>query len=297
MIHEAHACEMLLRVNILTCFPGETRDDLQQTCAFVREHAFAIDDLAPSSFYLTSDSPIGRRPERYGIVLRGPRELRGDHRFRKSPDSLQYDEIGGYSWEERQPMLDESESLVRSAWRDGREGVGFTGSLGPTTMLALRRRCATKREIVELLRGEPRATRTVACDVVPREPLVAKLIAPSHPSPALERVFELAADRLRFAAAARLSHGSTAHVVLFPDGGSYFFRGSVARGAGGRPRSIAIEETLAAPDGGVADDLRGRALRPGIRLDGARIAAALGAFALLSFRMERAAATDDEEAT
>ncbi|MCZ7679065.1 MAG: radical SAM protein [Sandaracinaceae bacterium] len=119
MVREAHACEMLLRVNILTCFPGETQGDLMQTRDWVREHAFAIDDLAPSSFYLTADSPVGRRPERFGVHLRGPRPLDGEQRFRKSPDSLTYDEIDGYTWEEREATLEQSEELVRSAWREG----------------------------------------------------------------------------------------------------------------------------------------------------------------------------------
>ncbi|MFT3769688.1 MAG: aldo/keto reductase [Minicystis sp.] len=152
MIREAHRCEMLLRVNILTCFPGETAADLDQTCAWLEEHAFAIDDLAPSSFYLTADSPLGRHPERYGIVLRGPRVLRGTTKFRKSPDSLMYDEIGGMTWEEREPMLAESEERARSAWMRGRGALGRSSGFAPATMLGLRRRFATKDDLYATLR-------------------------------------------------------------------------------------------------------------------------------------------------
>lgn len=283
MVREAHACEMLLRVNILTCFPGETRGDLMQTCDWVREHAFAIDDLAPSSFYLTADSPVGRRPERFGVRLRGPRPLDGEQRFRKSPDSLTYDEIDGYTWEEREATLEESEELVRSAWREGRRALGYAGPLGPTTMLALRRRFATKREICELWAGpreEPRAEPAAAAPA-----LTAALIAPRRGGAALARALSRSFERALPSMAGRLAPGATAYALLFADGSSFFFRGSVVRDARDRPRSITIEEALGPAHGPAAGDERAVALRAGAKLDAAGVAA-LGRVAVLGFRVE-----------
>jgi aryl-alcohol dehydrogenase-like predicted oxidoreductase len=151
-VREAHRCEILLRVNILTCYPGETEDDLALTCRWLEENAFAIDDLAPSSFYLTADSPIGRNLARHGLVSRGPRALHGVTKFRKSPDSLAYDEVGGLRWEEREPLLAESEERVRRAWLAGRAAVGRPSGFAPAPMLGLRRRFATKDEMYATLR-------------------------------------------------------------------------------------------------------------------------------------------------
>lgn len=170
MIREAHACEILLRVNILTCFPGETDDDLEETCRWVEEHAACIDDLAPSSFYLTADSPLGRHPERYGIVVRGARELRGPTKFRKAPDSLTYDEIGGLRWEEREPLLAESEERVRRAYARGRAAVDRPSAMAPSTMLGLRRRFAKKSELYTAIRRWQAAP---AIDVTRSPPAIA----------------------------------------------------------------------------------------------------------------------------
>jgi len=282
MVRNAHACEMMLRINILTCFPGETWAELDETCAWVREHAFAIDDLAPSSFYLTSDSPIGRHPERFGIVLRGSRALAGPNRFRKSPDSLAYDEVEGYSWEEREPMLDASEAQVRAAWEQGRAGHGSSGALSPSTMLALRRRFATKREIHEYLAGPPAPEEADAPRV---EPLTAHLVSPRRPAPALERIFTLAFEEVLPTIASHLAPDATAHALLFPDGSSCFFRGSVVRDARDHAHSITLDERLGAVAGPAARDARAMALHSGARLDADAIKSTLGHVAVLTFRV------------
>ena len=290
MVREAHACEMLLRVNILTCFPGETEDELAETCAWVREHAFAIDDLAPSSFYLTADSPIGRRPERFGIVLRGARSLSGRNRFRKSPDSLAYDEVDGYSWEERAQMLDASEAQVRAAWNEGRAGNRFSGALSPSTMLAMRRRFATKREIHEYLSPQKPEARV---EMEQRaEPLTAHLVSPRRPAPALERVFALAFEEALPSIASRLVPDATAHALLFPDGSFCFFRGSIVRDSREQARAITVDERLGAVVGPAARDARAAALNSGARLGAGAIRSTLGRVLVLSFKVSTRAESE-----
>jgi len=145
VVQDAHALDMFVRVNLLPCFPGESRSDLEETIRWTRENAGAIDDLAPSSFYLAEGSPVGQDAERYGIRLRGSREAKGDHKFRKNLGSLAYDEIGGYTWEEREATLRPAEEELFRAWRAGREGLPH-GVSAPAQIFALRRDFATKRE-------------------------------------------------------------------------------------------------------------------------------------------------------
>lgn len=145
VVRDAHALEMFVRVNLLPCFPGETRADHELTVAWVRENAFAMDDIAPSSFYLAEGSPVGQDPRRFGIVIREARTLQGDHKFRKNLGSLAYDEIGGYTWEEREATLRPAEEELVQAWREGRGSAGY-GIAQPSQSFALRRDFATKAE-------------------------------------------------------------------------------------------------------------------------------------------------------
>ncbi|MBK6534013.1 MAG: radical SAM protein [Deltaproteobacteria bacterium] len=148
LVREAASLDVMLRVNLLSSYPGETRDDFQRTCDWIQAHAPAIDDIAPSSFYLTADSPIGRDPERHGLRVRGPRSLGGTDKFRKVFDSLAYDEVGGVTWEEREPLLQQSEERLHAAWLRGRGALAQLPAFPPALMLALRRRfgrCAEAR--------------------------------------------------------------------------------------------------------------------------------------------------------
>lgn len=143
-VRAAEAREMMLRVNLLPCFPGETAADFEETRRWVEENARFIDDLAPSAFYLTPGSPVGRDPARFGVALRDDRALRGEDRFRKQYDVLAYDEVGGMSWEEREPTLRTAETILRDAWRRGApDRVRQTG-IRPAMMLALRGAYPTK---------------------------------------------------------------------------------------------------------------------------------------------------------
>jgi hypothetical protein len=136
VVKDAHALEMFVRVNLLPCFPGETVEDHRTTVEWVREHAAYIDEVVPSSFYLASNSPVLQLTERYGITVRGGRDMAGDYKFRKNFGSLAYDEIDGYSWEEREAMLRPAEEDLRQAWAAGRPGM--PSLLQPSQVFALR---------------------------------------------------------------------------------------------------------------------------------------------------------------
>jgi MoaA/NifB/PqqE/SkfB family radical SAM enzyme len=144
VVREAATAGLFTRVNLLPCFPGETAAESAETVDWVRANAAFVDDLAPSSFYLEPDSPLGREPGRFGLVVRGARELSGDDRFRKPAGVLAYDEVGGLSWEERQATLAPAEEALRAAWTAARGERSRTGGLDPVSMLVLRRRFATR---------------------------------------------------------------------------------------------------------------------------------------------------------
>jgi len=251
MIRQAHANEILLRVNLLACYPGETREDLQMTADWLRENAFAIDDIAPSSFYLTADSPIGRKPERYGIRIRGPRQLHGEGKFRKSPDSLMYDEIDGFTWEEREPLLEYAENSLRQAWIEGRGSLGIYGGLSPSTMLALRRHFSKKAEINDFILHchqvdlAPKPAPEIKEQAVPNgHALRPTLLAPRTIRPAVARAFVEALQVVQRSPTFHAREGDTLHAILFADGGFVAFRGSVTRNAAGSAKAIAIEEPM-----------------------------------------------------
>lgn len=273
-IREAHRNEILLRVNLLACYPGETRDDFQATCDWVRENAFALDDIAPSSFYLTADSPLGRKPERYGIRIRGPRKLEGEGKFRKSPDSLAYDEIDGLTWEEREPLLAHAEDSLRHAWIEGRGSLGKLGGYSPSTMLGLRRRFSTKAEINEFVQqchdsSEPRESPLPPKKVVELPATIFRpvLIAPRNIRPPVARMF---AEKLRLAQqnqSLQVRHGDLVHALLFADGGFLLFRGSVTRTSTGLAQALVVDRRIGDPLGIPPDDPRALMLIAGANLD------------------------------
>jgi len=120
IVEDAHALGLFVRVNLLPCFPGENREDHETTVRWVHEYARSIDEVVPSSFYLATNSPVLKLTERYGITVRGVRHMEGDYKFRKNYGSLEYDEIDGYTWEERAATLQPAEVELFESWRAGR---------------------------------------------------------------------------------------------------------------------------------------------------------------------------------
>jgi hypothetical protein len=144
-VQDAHALGIYTRVNLLPCFPGETPEDFALTERWVRDNAYAIDDVAPSAFYMTLTSPVGENPARWGVRVREVRDdVEGDHRFRKAHAPVAYDEEA-LTWEEREQTLRTSEHELRAAWREGRRVLGL-GATRPAQVFALSRRFPTKAE-------------------------------------------------------------------------------------------------------------------------------------------------------
>jgi hypothetical protein len=294
VIREAHRNEILLRVNLLTCFPSETREELAMTRDWLRENAFAIDDIAPSSFYMTADSPVGRRPERFGVRVRGARALRGATRFRKSPDSLEYDEVDGMSWEEREPLLEASEAMLWDAWREGRGNNDPFGGLAPPVMLQLRRHFPSKgdlyRTAARWCRASPESERGrgttpgVGAEVSATD-LRPKLVAPLAPARPYLTAFAAAYRSILGKFPEKFRRGDTLHALLFAGGGALFFRGEILRDRGGQALSFRIEEPLGKPEGPVAPEAQARLLTRGTRLE-AREFGPRGTFEILSFRLD-----------
>ena len=147
VLRTAHELGIYNRVNLLPCFPGETAEDFEMTRAWVEENGAYIDDLAPSSFYLTLGTPLGKTPEKFGIQIRGARSLSGSNRYRKQPDSLIFDELDGMQWEEREPLLAQSERELREALRN----TPGKRDLAPSWMHALAATFPSKTEAREKL--------------------------------------------------------------------------------------------------------------------------------------------------
>lgn len=294
VIREAHRNEIMLRVNLLTCFPSETREELAMTRDWLRENAFAIDDIAPSSFYMTADSPVGRKPERFGVRVRGARALQGATRFRKSPDSLEYDEVDGMRWEEREPLLEASEAMMWDAWREGRGKDDPFGGLAPPVMLQLRRHFSSKADLYRsaVRWCHARAGGDRSLDVsrgvgaeVSAAALRPKLLAPLAPARPFLASFAAAYRAILGRSPGKFRLGDTLHALLFPGGEALFFRGEILRDRAGRVHSFLIEEPLEEPGGLAATEPRARLLTRGARLE-ARELGPPGAFEILSFRLD-----------
>ncbi len=142
IVEDAHALGLFTRVNLLPCFPGETRADHEITRDWVKAYARQIDEVVPSSFYLATNSPVLKLTERYQIVVRGTRRMDGDYKFRKNFGSLEYDEIDGYTWEERAETLRPAEVELFESWREGR--LDLPEIRQATQVFAVRTAYATK---------------------------------------------------------------------------------------------------------------------------------------------------------
>ncbi|MBP6832065.1 MAG: radical SAM protein [Deltaproteobacteria bacterium] len=247
VIREAHRNEIMVRANLLPCFPGETREDLQDTIEWTRENAFAIDDLAPSSFYLVRESPIGDDPARFGITIRGQRVVDGDYKFRKQLGSLTYDEVGGMTWEERQATLRPAEEMLRQAWREGRGERAVLDSMQPAFIFALRRRFATKGEAyAAALRftGGPSPVDHPRRDASAEPP---RVLSPVEPGDGVTGRFEVALREAMPQLERNLGRTLAGHMVLFDDGDFVCFGGSVgwSDDPSPAPRTLSIENMLA----------------------------------------------------
>jgi radical SAM superfamily enzyme YgiQ (UPF0313 family) len=89
-IRKAHTCGIEVILFIIVGFPGETKDDFEETCTFLRRNREYIDTIASiNTFMALDDTTIRKNPEKYGMTI--PRE-RGELYW--------YDE-GGNTYEAR----------------------------------------------------------------------------------------------------------------------------------------------------------------------------------------------------
>lgn len=149
VVSHAHSLGIYNRVNLLSCFPGETPDDFRMTLDWLAACAPCIDDLAPSSFYLTEGSPVGDDPELFGVRVRGKRSLTGVIKYRKLHGALEFDEVHGYRWEDREPMLAASENELRETWVKNRSFGDIGGQMTPKLMFAAHHAFSGKAEAYE----------------------------------------------------------------------------------------------------------------------------------------------------
>jgi hypothetical protein len=241
-LREAHNAGIYTRVNLLTCYPGETREDQQETLRWLEAHADAVDELAPSSFYLAPGSPLERDPARYGIRVRGPRVVAGDYRFRKVHGALAYDELHGLPWEAREATLRPSEAELLDTWERARGTLSPVGPLRGPTMLALGSFFTNKSNALQYLlratdgpsrRPPPAASGPVA---PPR------MLPPMHRDEHLERRFREALTDATPALVSHLGGRLSGHLLLFSDGDYLCFQGEVV---GDRSRTVKLTAVLA----------------------------------------------------
>ena len=90
-LRAAHEAGIWCQVNVIVGFPGETREQFDETAAFVERNADVIDTMAVSTFYLVP-SLLTVEPERYGLRLRP--DLTGAP-SRHNASSLAFDELVG----------------------------------------------------------------------------------------------------------------------------------------------------------------------------------------------------------
>ncbi|NQU18527.1 B12-binding domain-containing radical SAM protein [bacterium] len=93
-------------VFLMTGYPHETQEDIQQTVKFIRKNKRYIHNTYIFKFRLLYNSRIYCNPERYGIV-----------NLTKNYDgySFSFDEVGGLKWEQKQKQQKDSQKQILKA--------------------------------------------------------------------------------------------------------------------------------------------------------------------------------------
>lgn len=258
VVREIHEAQIYLRVNLLPCFPGERREDFLETKTWLEQHAFAIDDLSASSFYLLRQAQVAGNAERWGVKLREERVLSPEMRVRKNDGALGYDEVDGMTWEEREPTLEAYEIELREAYQKERfrQGDGIQHIVTISHGNALHRMFPTKAAAYEALNRwagvpagpatrDPRGAPGKQPDPPPTgtaRPL--RLTAPAAPSSALQQLFDAAAPAVQRAIGGSIGSDVEAHAILFAGGDLLAFQGEVTRDGDGAPKTVRIDNVL-----------------------------------------------------
>ena len=273
VLRETHDAGIMTRVNLLPCFPGETREDFVETRDWLADNAFAIDDLSASSFYLPVGTQIGGHPAQFGIRMREVRNLVGELRVRKNVGSYSYDEIDGLTWEEREPTLDAYEDELRTTWRSARAratGNRIAHVLTISHMNALRR-VYSKAEAYDALNRWARHQGRSPDEAARPEADAVGAVAPRRFKPAaldaeMSERCDAALGHALPKLAKMLGRSMSGHMVVFDDGDYLCFEGLVERVEEERPRMIRIDNMLAYRFNGRRKKVYKR-LSPGVTVD------------------------------
>jgi len=69
LLKDSHEVGMLNFCFIMLGFPGEERDEAMETFKFLNRHRKYVDLIALNLFTLSETSPIGRDPDKWGVVI------------------------------------------------------------------------------------------------------------------------------------------------------------------------------------------------------------------------------------
>jgi hypothetical protein len=69
ILSDAHEIGMLNFCFVMLGFPGEEKEEAMETFKFLNKHRNYVDLIALNLFTLSETSPIGRSPERWGVVI------------------------------------------------------------------------------------------------------------------------------------------------------------------------------------------------------------------------------------
>jgi tetratricopeptide (TPR) repeat protein/radical SAM superfamily enzyme YgiQ (UPF0313 family) len=140
---------ILTGLEMISGFPGETREDLQSTIDFLRRNEAHIDMLYFTTLYLEKNSKLFSDPERYGITNISKADPY-DRPPRVSVSDFGFDEVGGLPWKGKRQAVNADFQYALEQTRD----IGFNLPRYEAEHLIfyLYSKFDEKKKIVELLK-------------------------------------------------------------------------------------------------------------------------------------------------
>ena len=107
-------------VELIGGLPTEKPQDVEATIKFVEETKDIIDVYSLHPFYLYTDAPLYREPEKFGLRIRPNPAPSPEHYFSNPVTKVgefteRFDEVGGLTWEEKDRQILESAKAVADA--------------------------------------------------------------------------------------------------------------------------------------------------------------------------------------
>jgi tetratricopeptide (TPR) repeat protein len=112
---------ILTGLEMISGFPGETREDLQATVDFLRRHQAHIDMLYFTTLYLEKGSKLFAEPEKYGVTNIAKADPY-DRPPRVSVSDFGFDELGGLPWQDKRRAVNADFQYALEQTKD----IGFT---------------------------------------------------------------------------------------------------------------------------------------------------------------------------